>query len=64
MVNNIRHNYSNYDETTRLVNRINRSDNDYNQYKNCVLNKIADAYPFLKKECERQKRRFDMVKIV
>jgi len=64
MVNNIRHNYSNYDELIKQVKRIHRTDNDYDQYKNCTLNKIAEAYPFLKKECERQKRQFDMVKIV
>lgn len=64
MVNNIRHNYSNYDDITRLMHRINRSPNDYDQYKNCVLEKISNIYPFLKDECERQKRKFNMVDIV
>ncbi len=64
MVNNIRHNYSNYDQVLKQIHRINRCDNDYEQYKNSVLEKIAIAYPFLKNECLRQKRIFDMVKIV
>ena len=64
MVNNIRHNYSNYDQIIKQVHRIHRTNNDYEQYKNSVLEKIATAYPFLKNECQRQKRIFDMVKIV
>ena len=64
MVNNIRHNYSNYDQILKQVHRVHRTDNDYEQYKNSVLEKIAAAYPFLKNECQRQKRIFDMVKIV
>jgi lipopolysaccharide biosynthesis regulator YciM len=64
MVNNIRHNHSNYDQVIKQIHRIHRSDNDYEQYKNSVLEKIAIVYPFLKNECQRQKRIFDMVKIV
>jgi hypothetical protein len=61
MVNNIRHNYSNYDEVLRGPYGIRRSECDYMQYKNCVLNKISDIYPPLKDECDRQKRKCDMV---
>ena len=64
MVNNIRHNYSNYDQVIKQVYKVNRSDNDYEQYKNSVLDKIANTYPFLKDECARQKRKFDMVKVI
>ena len=64
MVNNIRHNYSNYDQITKPMHKIYRSPDDYDQYKNCILNKISNMYPFLKDECERQKREFNMVKIV
>ena len=64
MVNNIRHNYSNYDQMLKQIHRIHRTDNDYEQYKNSVLEKIAIAYPFLENECNRQKRKFNMVKIV
>ena len=63
MVNDIRHNYSNYDRVLKKVYKINRTDDDYNQYKNSVLEKISDTYPFLKDECDKQKRNFDMVKI-
>lgn len=63
MVNNIRHKCSNYDQVLKQINKINRCNNDYAQYKNYVLNKIAENYPSLKDECDRQKRKFDMVKI-
>ena len=63
IVNDIRHNYSNYDQMLKKVYRINRTDRDYEQYKNSVLEKISNAYPALKDECEKQKRDFDMVKI-
>lgn len=63
MVNDIRHNCSNYDQILKQVYRINRSDNDYVQYKNSVLEKIANVYPSLKDECNKQKRKCDMVKI-
>ena len=64
MVNNIRHNCSNYDKSLKQMRRINRSDNDYYQYKNCVLEKISNKYPYLKDECYRQKRKIDLVKII
>lgn len=63
MVNNIRHNCSNYDKMLKPMHRIHRSENDYIQYKNSVLEKIANVYPFLKDECNRQKRKLDMVSI-
>lgn len=64
MVNNIRHNYSNYDQITRLIHRIHRCDYDYEQYKNCVLEKISNAYPLLEHECKRQKYQINMVKVL
>jgi hypothetical protein len=63
MVNNIRHNYSNYDEILRGRDGIIRSEYDYMQYKNCVLDKIADSYPSLRDACEKQKRKCNMVRI-
>lgn len=63
MVNNIRHNCSNYDELLKPMHRIHRSDNDYIQYKNSVLERIANNYSFLKDECNKQKRKLDMVSI-
>jgi len=63
MVNNIRHNYSNYDEILKSKYGIYRSEYDYAQYKNSILEKIANAYPHLKHECYRQKRKCDMVEI-
>ena len=64
MVNDIRHNYSNYDDNLKRVYRIKRTDNDYEQYKNSVLEKISDTYPLLKNECDKQKRKCNMVKII
>ena len=64
MVNDIRHNYSNYDYMLKKVYKINRSDNDYIQYKNSILDKISKTYPSLKDECDKQKRKLDMVKII
>lgn len=63
MVNDIRHNCSNYDQVLKVIYRIHRSDNDYIQYKNSVLDKISNVYPFLKDECDKQKRKLDMVKV-
>ena len=64
MVNDIRHNYSNYDDNLKRVYRIKRTDNDYEQYKNSVLEKISNTYPLLKDECNKQKRKCNMVKII
>lgn len=63
MVNNIRHNYSNYDEILKGPHGIYRSEYDYIQYKNSVLEKISGVYPSLKGACDKQKRECDMVKI-
>lgn len=63
MVNNIRHNCSNYDSMIKCMRKVRRSEDDYLQYKNSVLEKIANNYPFLKDECIKQKRKFDMVKV-
>ena len=63
MVNNIRHNCSNYDQNLKQVYKINRTDDDYKQYKNSVLHRIASTYPSLEDECNRQKRKLDMVEI-
>lgn len=65
IVNEIRHNCSNYDQILKQIHRIDRSGNynDYIQYKNSVLDKISKVYPFLKDECIKQKSKLDMVKI-
>ena len=64
MVNNIRHNYSNYDDILNSGYGIYRSEQDYVQYKNSILEKIGYVYPYLKNECIRQKRECNMVKII
>lgn len=64
LVNTIRHQYTNYDDSMkdiRKINYINRVSN-YKQYKNIVLSRIADMYPILAEECESQKYRLDMCK--
>jgi hypothetical protein len=64
MVNEVRHNYTNYDSRLRDVYHINMTDFDYMRYKNSVLNMIALNYNFLSDECLRQKHQVDMVKII
>lgn len=64
LVNSIRHNYSNYNNGLKQIHLLNDSEDLYFRYKNITLNKIADQYPFLKYECDRQKYDINMVKIV
>lgn len=64
MVNEIRHRCSNYNMLVRKVSRIHRSNNDYKQFKNSVLDKISKDYPLLKKDCNVQKIPNNMVKII
>lgn len=64
MVNQIRHAYSNYESNLKTVNRLERNSIKYIQYRNIVLERIACEYPFLRRECEKQKFKHDMVKIV
>lgn len=67
LVNSIRHNNS-FDYNAGIydvhkLDRKNRAEN-YKIYKNIILNMIAKEYPFLADECNNQKFRVDMVKIV
>jgi len=64
MVNAIRHNYTNYEDELKTIHKLKTVHNAYYRYKNSVLNNIAIKYPFLKKECDNQKRRIDMVQVV
>ena len=64
MVNNIRHKYSNYDQILNSGYGIYRSEQDYVQYKNSILEKIGYVYPYLKHECDRQKRECNMVRML
>lgn len=61
MVNDIRHNCSNYEQNLKPMHRIHRTDKDYIQYKNSVLDKISKTYTSLEDECNRQKSKLDMV---
>lgn len=68
LVNEIRHNYSNYDKSLNRINRSTRNrkvkEGYYIQYKNAVLNKIGTLYPSLKDECNNQKQEFEMVTLI
>lgn len=64
MVNQIRHCYTNYNSLVGKSSRIHRSNNDYGQFKNSVLDKISKSYPLLKDDCNRQKISNNMVKII
>lgn len=55
MVNYVRHNLMEYDDTLyEMSGKVGYRD-EYYVYKYAVLDKIADAYPKLKGECHRQK---------
>lgn len=70
LINNIRHEKSNYDDGLRKIHKIarkldhrSRNSSSYYLYKNATLDRISKAYPFLEKECKEQKHRMNMVKI-
>ena len=57
MVNYIRHNLTKYDDVLfDMSGRVGCHD-EYDNYKEAVLDKIAEVYPELKQECEDQKWR-------
>jgi hypothetical protein len=64
MVNTIRHSFTNYDDNLRVIHRLKTVPNAYYRYKNSVLTSIAMKYPFLEEECNNQKRKMLMVKVV
>lgn len=65
MVNNIRHKHSNYNMLMGRVRTIcNGYQPRYNVYRNIVLSQIAQQYPYLADECNKQKRKVQMVKYV
>lgn len=64
LVNSIRHNNSNYESGLKQVHRLNTIEETYFRYKNIVLNKIAEKYPFLQDECDQQKYRVNMFNII
>ena len=55
MVNYIRHNLLEYDEDIYDMHGKVGISGEYIRYKNAVLDKIAEVYPELQDECERQK---------
>lgn len=64
MVNSIRHNYSNYEDGLKQIYKLKMHEDMYYKYKNIVLNQISEKYPFLKDECESQKHKLVMVRII
>ena len=57
MVNYVRHNLTSYDDVLyRMSGKVGCQD-EYLTYKFAVLDKIAEAYPKLKQECNQQKQR-------
>lgn len=64
MVNQVRHCYTNYNSLVNKSGRIYRSNNDYRQFKNSVLDKISRSYPLLKDDCDRQKIPNNMVRVI
>ena len=65
MVNNIRHKHSNYMDIVYKVDAIaNHYVPRHYIFRNSVLYKIADQYPYLSDECTRQTKRITMVRSV
>jgi hypothetical protein len=64
MVNHIRHCNSTYDTYLNQIYKIDRGNHcQYYLYKNIVLDRVGKMYPYLNKECKRQKYKMDMVKV-
>ena len=64
LVNSLRHNnIFDYDKDINKINKIDKKNKDmnYKLYKNKVLNKIGEKYPFLEEECIKQMNAVDMV---
>lgn len=57
MVNYVRHNLTSYDDVLYRMSGKVGCHNEYLTYKFTVLDKIAEAYPKLKQECNQQKQR-------
>ena len=67
LVNNIRHDHTNYDKGLKKMKKDYGNyytETIYTQYKNAVLNKIAMSYPFLADECTRQKSELYMTRSI
>ena len=65
LVNSIRHNAFTYNSDIKKIRKLNtRNNNNYVQYKNAVLEKIALEYPSLREECDRQKKPLNLVKVI
>ena len=69
MVNNIRHEQCPYDKSLNKLRKVSykakyNKQVMYHLYKNATLTAISREYPFLEKECDRQKYRMPMIKLV
>lgn len=64
MVNTIRHTFSDYEPNLKVIHKLRTVYNAYPRYKNSVLTSIAKEYPFLEKECDKQKMKINMVRVV
>ena len=69
MVNHIRHSATSYEIVLKTIHRVSAPQDfqtrelNYHMYKNAILERISQAYPFLKSECDAQKYKINMVKI-
>ena len=70
MVNEVRHNQATYEQGLKVIYRATRGcskreqDRIYNMYKNATLERISQSYPYLQDECNRQKHKVELVKII
>lgn len=70
LVNHIRHEKTNYESGLKSIHKVGvkldrryRNCASYYLYKNATLEKISQAYPFLERECDQQKRQMNMLRV-
>jgi len=68
MVNELRHNHTNYDNNLKRINYLAKMSGEqeflYRRYRNSCLTKIAKEYSFLSDECARQKKCAEMCTMI
>ena len=70
MVNEVRHNQTTYEQGLKAIYRATRNvsqreqDRIYKLYKNATLERISQSYPYLQDECNKQKYKAELVRIV
>ena len=70
MVNEIRHNQTTYENGLKAIYRATKDcskreqDRIYKMYKNATLAGISQSYPYLADECDNQKHKVNMIRVI